>query len=478
MKIKPQTEALTRLLDLTSSAVKGSTTMPILSAILFEADSESDTLTVSATDTELSIRITAGGCEVETSGKSAIKAALLSNVVKSLTDETTEISATTSEATITTKTGSYAIKSYDPKDFPKFPDPPTDGQTFDIPAAALAEAVKATQSFTSKEPNRPVLTGAHVTFENDQFVIATTDAYRLAVATTPVSGGPKEKISAVIPIRALKEASRLAALTETIKVSITENAATFSAQGVSISTRLIAGNFPEYGRLVPKDFTMARTTPRAELLAALRRVNLFCAKASPQTPIRLSFTKASGDDLLGDQLVVEASSIDNGAAAESLAYDTVDPKSTTGDIKGAEDNPGAGAEDVLRVAFNPTYLISAATNTAAKEVLFKFNGPLKPALVLPTTLTEAGTKLMMLLMPMRDPSTEEGTEKATPEKPEPTAEPKAEPTAAEPETDHPTDETPEASSEEASSEEVPSEEVRSEEAGSEKARPEDERMAS
>lgn len=463
MKIKPQTEALTRLLDLTSSAVKGSTTMPILSAILFEADSENDTLTVSATDTELSIRITAGGCEVETSGKSAIKAALLSNVVKSLTDETTEISATDSEATITTKTGSYAIKSYDPKDFPKFPDPPTDGQTFDIPAAALAEAVKATQSFTSKEPNRPVLTGAHVTFENDQFVIATTDAYRLAVATTPVSGGPKEKISAVIPIRALKEASRLATLTETIKVSITENAATFSAQGVSISTRLIAGNFPEYGRLVPKDFTMARTTPRAELLAALRRVNLFCAKASPQTPIRLSFTKASGDDLLGDQLVVEASSIDNGAAAESLAYDTVDPKSTTGDIKGAEDNPGA--EDVLRVAFNPTYLISAATNTAAKEVLFKFNGPLKPALVLPTTLTEAGTELMMLLMPMRDPSTEEGTEKATPEK--------TEPTAAEPETDHPTDETPEAASEEASSEEVPSEE-----AGSEEARPEDERMAS
>lgn len=96
MKIKPQTEALGKILDLTSRAVKHSTAVPILTSVLFEANKENSSLTVSATDMEISIKVTAGQCEVEESGKAAIRAELLANVVKSLGEEQAEIASSDS----------------------------------------------------------------------------------------------------------------------------------------------------------------------------------------------------------------------------------------------------------------------------------------------------------------------------------------------------------------------------------------------
>jgi DNA polymerase-3 subunit beta len=209
-----------------------------------------------------------------------------------------------------------------------------------------------------------------------------------------LKGAPDTKVSKIIPARALKEVSRLASMTEQIHVAITENQAMFAAQGVTIASRLIDGAYPEYQRLLPPAFGKTFRVNRKELLASLKRVNLFCGNTNPPTPIRLSFT-SSKESLMGDELLIAGSSQEIGAAQEIVGFTNED---------GAED--GAG-DQAFVAAFNPSYLMSAVSATGTEDVLFKFNEPLKPAMVIPADNPEDAPDLKLMIMPMRDQYAEE-----------------------------------------------------------------------
>lgn len=390
MNIKPKTEALSRILNLTGRAVKPNAAVSVLTAVLFEADKDKSSLTVSATDMELSIKVTAGQCDVEESGKAAIRAGLLADVVRSLDDEAVEISSTDSEATLSTEKGSYSINAYKADDFPKIPDFPTEkGSYFTVPADALAEAIEKVLPFTSSDHLRPVLTGALVTFEDGELTMAATDSYRLGVASKKLKGTPDTKVSKIIPARGLKEVARLASMTEEIHISITDNQAMFSAPGVTISTRLIDGSYPEYKRLMPPEFAKSFRVNRKELMASLKRVNLFCGKTNPPTPIRLSFTTGQ-KSLMGDELVIAGSSQEIGTGREVVGFTN----------EGADKDGNDG--EAYIVAFNPSYLMASVATAGTEDVIFKFNEPLKPAMVFPADENEDGPSVQMLLMPMRD----------------------------------------------------------------------------
>lgn len=407
MNIKPQTEVLSRILELTGRAVKSNAAVPVLTSVLFEADKENSSIAVSATDMELSIKVTAGQCAVEESGKAAIRAGLLTNVVRSLDDEAIEISSTDSEATLSTEKGSYSINAYPTADFPKLPEFPTGkGSYFTVPADALAAAIEKVLPFTSSDHLRPVLTGVLVTFEDGELTMAATDSYRLGVASKELKGAPDTKVSEIIPARGLKEVARLASMTEQIHISINDKQAMFAAQGVTIATRLIDGNYPEYQRLMPPDFAKSFRTNRKELLASLKRVNLFCGNTNPPTPIRLSFTTGQ-ESLMGDELVIAGSSQEIGTGKEIVGF-----------TKEGEEKDGT-AEDAYVVAFNPSYLLASVSNAGTEDVIFKFNEPLKPAMVFPADESEAGPSVQMLLMPMRDQYAEDEKAKAPPEKSKP-----------------------------------------------------------
>ena len=403
MKINPQTETLAKILDIATRAVKHNGAVAVLGSVLFDADKENSQLTVSATDMEISITVRAGECPVEESGKAAIRAGLLSNVVKSITDEHADISSTSSEATLSTENGSFTINAYNAEDFPTLPEFPTEKDSyFVVPAKALAKAIENVLPFASNDNTRPALTGALVTFEKGELHVATTDSYRLGVATKALSGAPKEKVSQIIPARGLKEVARLASMAEKMKVAITENQAMFSAQGVTISTRLIDASFPEYKKLMPPEFKRTYRINRKSFIDSMRRVNLFCANTNPPTPVRLSFNTAQ-ESLMGDELVIAGFNSEIGQGREIISYS----EETEG-----KDTESSGEGDTFTAAFNPSYLMAALNTAGGEDILFKFNEPLKPAMLFPAETTDEDADLKMLLMPMRDPGAEEMTKPA------------------------------------------------------------------
>jgi DNA polymerase-3 subunit beta len=60
-----------------------------------------------------------------------------------------------------------------------------------------------------------------------------------------------------------------------LTLTLSEHNALFSSHGVSVSTRLTAGSFPDYTQILPKEFVSSATFLTKDLLSALRRVTVF-----------------------------------------------------------------------------------------------------------------------------------------------------------------------------------------------------------
>jgi DNA polymerase-3 subunit beta len=205
--------------------------------------------------------------------------------------------------------------------------------------------------------------------------MVTTDSYRLSImeADLGVPLDDAEPKEAIIPARAMQEVGRIFSSSdeENIEMILSQNQALFRIGDIVFSTTLIEGKFPEYGKLIPEDFEREISISREDLIGTLRRVNLFTGRQSPQVPVSLSFSKGAVEVIVRSQEI--------GEARETLQADS---------------------EDEFYISFNPSYLMDGVSAIDTKNVVFRFNEPMKPGTILPEN--EDG-EFLYLIMPMRDP---------------------------------------------------------------------------
>ena len=415
MKIRSTSGMLSGLLEMVARAVSARSPIQLLSAILFEADEDANLLTMKATDMEISVSLTAD-TPVEQGGRVAIPAKPLLQYAKSLPEGEAELETDESGrgATLSSGGSSVYLNCYAPDDFPTLPvfpessggeeadsDAP-EAAAFSVDAAAFSEAASKVLQFASKDEGRPVLTGVLVAFSEGSATLAATDSYRLGLNTQKLDGAVEGTPTAILPARALKEAVRLASLAGEdgrIEVAVTENQAMFRAgeAGLTLATRLIDGNYPEYGRLLPHGFEETFSVKRDDLLTAIGRARIVAGKQTPPPPLKLAFSHEEGT--LGGGEVAISLAADTGAATEVLSADV--PEGKTFDI-----------------CFNPHYLAEAVSSISDDTVALRLNEPLKPAVLRPAaelaaeaTNGSAGADpegsphgYLHLIMPMRDQS--------------------------------------------------------------------------
>src|SRR5207253_2539466 len=162
-----------------------------------------------------------------------------------------------------------SLHTYAAEDFPRLPDLDAMG-TFTVDRESLLDTVSRVARSASRDESRPVLTGILVRFEQGKLVMAATDSYRLSVKETALAGDVPE-LEAIIPARALEELRRIAAGSDEIELGVHENQVVFGAEGVTLTTRRIDGQFPNYKQLIPETFEHDVTLPRDEFLEVVRR---------------------------------------------------------------------------------------------------------------------------------------------------------------------------------------------------------------
>ena len=113
-------------------------------------------------------------------------------------------------------------------------------------AGVFAEAVSQVGRAASRDEARPVLTGVLVEISREGCVLVATDSYRLAVRELVATADGEAK--AIVPERALAEAGRAAAADEKgmVEISVDDAQVSFKAGGLTLTSRLIEGEFPNY----------------------------------------------------------------------------------------------------------------------------------------------------------------------------------------------------------------------------------------
>ncbi len=365
LKLTTQRDELVSKLSIVSRAISNRAATQSLSGIL--ATASPDGVTLAATDLEMGLRT---GLRAEVGGEGAIllPGRLFAEVARSLGEGAVEIESREAERDVEIRSGesSFHLRVLPAEDFPKFPE--QQAEPLVIPAAALASTAELVARAASADDMRPVLTGVLVSATGSEMTMVATDSYRLAVKRTELEGGIGGELEANIPARALRELGRILSgeEVEEVAVSLLSNQAVFKAGTVTLNTRLIDGQFPNFRQLLPESYEHDVRLPRSDLLDVTRRVSQL---AQRNAPLRLSFAPG--------ELTVAAETPDVGDARETM--------------------PAAFEGEPLEIGFNPEFLKEGIESVEGDEVVLRLISPLRPGLLQPVDNDD----FRYLVMPIR-----------------------------------------------------------------------------
>jgi DNA polymerase-3 subunit beta len=361
LKLEVARDELVAKLGIVSRAVSTRGTVQVLSGILLAA--EGGTITLAATDMELSLRTTLEA-QVEGDGAVVIPGKPFAELARLLPESDVTIEYKPEEGTVQIVSGSYSsrLHVFNAEDFPRLP--AVDAQLHTIDREALLETIDRVAKSASRDESRPVLTGILVRFEAGKLIMVATDSYRLSVKETAL-GEAAPELEAIIPARALTELSRLSGSGDTIDLGVHENHVVFGTGGAWLTTRRIDGQFPNYRQLLPETFEVELALPKAELADVVRRASVLALRNSP---LRLRLAEG--------ELTVSAQTQDVGETQETM--------------------PAAYSGEEFLIGFNAEFLRDGIDSIVGDDVKLKLINPLRPAI-----LEDAAGDFTYLIMPIR-----------------------------------------------------------------------------
>lgn len=346
-----------------NKAVSTRTQLPILSNVLLET--EEGKLKIAATNLETSITFWIGAT-VEEKGAFTVPARLLTELISSFSAEKINLTVEKSTLVIETTESRATLSGMDPAEFPPLPMP--EGERSQLDRKILEDALPFVLTAVSSDEGRPLLTGVRLSEWNGKTALIATDGYRLSIKQ--IEGADLNK-GVVIPAKAFMEVIRATAeeKTETADIffSKDKNQVIFSLPHVQIATRLIEGEYPPFGKIIPKEHSTRIILSKEDFLRAIKLAAVYAKEAS--NIIKLHITQGS--------LVVSANTPQVGENTTHLEVNT----------------EGDDAE----IAFNVRFLIDILNVHPSESIVFEMTGPLSPGVFKP----EGDTTYLHVIMPVR-----------------------------------------------------------------------------
>jgi DNA polymerase-3 subunit beta len=364
VKLSTSSQELLTKLQVVSRVASTRSAVQALSGVQIAAE---DSVELRATDMEVGLRVPLDAA-VERSGTVVLPARLLVDVVRQLPsgDVSLELRPAEQDVEVVAGTARFHIRVLRSEDFPPLPDRGGD-QIVTMPAPAFTETIARVARSASRDETRPILTGILVSAAGEELRMVATDSYRLSVKETRLDESLTEGFEANVPARALEELGRLVREdVDDIRIGVRTNQVVFEVDGLTLSSRLIDGQFPNYRQLLPDAYEHELTINREELLEVVRRISLMAQK---NAPLRLSFAEG--------EVSISAQTPDVGEASEPLPV------------------PFAG--EPFEIGFNPDFLLAGLESAGSDDIVLKLISPLRPGLL----ESADGSGFLYLIMPIR-----------------------------------------------------------------------------
>ncbi len=359
---------LVRELNLSQGVVEKKTTIPILSNVLVEADS--DRIHLTATDLELGIRCSCPA-RVKKSGGGTIPARRLLDYVRLLPDGDVQVKIQENHwASLVSGRSRTRIAGMSRDSFPELPQMPD--VLAEIPIGVIASMIGKTIFAISAEESRFTLNGALLVLNKGELTMVATDGHRLSMVETADIPGITASYRALLPRKAMQELQKLAGEADPaaiVRFSGDDNHLFFQLGERLLLSRKLTGNFPDYPRVLPKDQPNSVTLERDELRGAIERVSQFSDERSRAIRVRFG----------SNEVKIHSSVSETGESEES--------------IPSTYDGPA------VEIGFNAQYLLDFLRAVGEPQVSFLFKDPNSAGEMRPAG--EKPQNYRYVIMPMR-----------------------------------------------------------------------------
>ena len=250
-------------------------TLPILSNVLWQISPSK--LSMTATDLEIQIQATietptSSGTQASTS-ETTLPARKMMDILRTLPDGI-DMEFQRSENLVKIRAGKtkYNLQTLPASDYPIMAEEKKQTTlSITVDQQTLKKKLLQVQYSMATQDIRYYLNGLLIQVTENKLELVATDGHRLAYTDCEIEGR-QASTQFIIPRKAITELIKLLDNAEgEIRIEKSDNQASFDLGKVKLITKLVEGTFPDYQRVIPKNYDKVFAIPRQELLNALQR---------------------------------------------------------------------------------------------------------------------------------------------------------------------------------------------------------------
>lgn len=226
-------------------------------------------LLLRATDFEISIQTQIDVIKIEEEGEGTVNGEKIFEIIKRLDNEKEILFSIKNEILlIQQEKTEYELPMFNPGEFPKFPSYNTNTK-IQISSSQFIEAIKRINPAVGINNPKMELNGAYIDIKEYSINIVATDTRRLAF--NKYDSQSVSTLSMIIPKKGLNEIQKLCI--DEVELFYNETQLIIKTGIYLFSTKLTNGKFPDYERIIPKEFTHTLELPTHEFIKRLKLVN-------------------------------------------------------------------------------------------------------------------------------------------------------------------------------------------------------------
>ncbi len=225
-------------------------------------------LKIKATDHEIGLESTTTNVKIEENGLASANGKKFLDIVKILKDEDITLKTENDFLHIKQKRSKFKLPMFNAEEYPDFPTI-EDRAEFDIKAYDFLSSLKKISSAIDTNNPKQELNGALIDITDGNIKFIATDTKRLAVYT--LDKNIEFDISLIIPKKGISEIQKI--FFDDMKIFYDENILIIKSENFTFFTKLINGKYPDYQRIIPKNFKIEITLNREQMVDHLKQVS-------------------------------------------------------------------------------------------------------------------------------------------------------------------------------------------------------------
>ena len=293
--------------------IQSKSIMVVLANFKIDADNESNMLTITASDLNITSIIKIPANVVE-KGSILVDAKKLCDITSSMPDALINFQTKENQLVIECEKSNIKLSYIESSNFPEINTVGT-GNEYVVDAENFKKLIQNTVFCTSSEASQTIVNGVFLKIEDKLITMAATDTKRIGEAKCHTESSFESAYQIVLPTRALNLLEKaISAEAENIVIKCNDNQISFAMENILYISNKFEGKYPDYTVVFKNQPNYNLVIDKNKLKDAVRRVSLLSEDDDKLVKISLG----------GNEVIIESIISERGNAKESISSFTYD----------------------------------------------------------------------------------------------------------------------------------------------------------